>query len=64
MAVSHSDSSLSRAGHRRCGVDSGKASAIIASTVAIALVLPIRRDEWAIALPLCPTLARQLSDSA
>jgi hypothetical protein len=60
MAVSHSDSSLSRAGLRRCGAGSGKASAIIASTVAIALVLPIRRDERVIALPLCPTLSHQL----
>jgi len=49
-----------RAGHRLCGAGSGNASAIIASTVAIALVLPIRRDECVIALPLCPTLARQL----
>jgi hypothetical protein len=44
----------------RPGTVSGKASAINASAVAIALVLPIRRDEWVIALPLCPTLARQL----
>jgi hypothetical protein len=28
--------------------------------LAIALVLPIRRDEQVIALPLCPTLGRQL----
>jgi hypothetical protein len=42
---------VSRAGHRRCGTDSGNASAIIASTVAIALVLPIQRDEWVIAFP-------------
>lgn len=60
MAISHSDSSLSRAGRWRCGTGSGKASAIIASAVAIALVLPTRRDERVIALPLCPTLARQL----
>jgi hypothetical protein len=55
MAVSQRVSSLSRA-----GAVSGKASAILASTVAIALVLPIGRDEWVIALPLCATLARQL----
>jgi hypothetical protein len=51
-AVSNSHSSLSRAGHRLCGASSGKASAIIASTVAIALVLPIRRDERVIAFCL------------
>src|ERR1700736_1645861 len=37
VAVCYSHSSLSRAGHRRCGTGSGNASAIIASTVAIAL---------------------------
>jgi hypothetical protein len=51
VADCHSHSSHSRAGHRLCGAGSGNASAIIASTVAIALVLPIRRDEWVIALP-------------
>jgi hypothetical protein len=51
VAVCHSHSSHSRAGHRLCGAGSGNASAIIASTVAIALVLPIRCDEWVIALP-------------
>jgi hypothetical protein len=50
VAVCHSHSSHSRAGHRLCGAGSGNASAIIASTVAIALVLPIRRDERVIAL--------------
>jgi hypothetical protein len=53
-------SKVSRAGHRRCGTDSGNASAIIANTVAIALVLPIRRDERVIALPFCATLAREV----
>jgi hypothetical protein len=41
-------------------VDSGTASAIIASTVAITLVRSIRRDERVIALPLCPTFNRYL----
>jgi hypothetical protein len=41
-------------------VDSGEAPTIIASTVAIALVLSIRCDERVIAVPVCPTLNRQL----
>jgi hypothetical protein len=60
MAVSQSDSSLSRAGHRLCGAGSGKASANIASVAAIALVLRSRCEVGIIALPLCPIHGRQL----